>query len=173
MTTSFAKKAGLLDLVGPAASAALMEGQHMHEEQQAQEAALLNQLFRELEERRQAGNVSGLKGTAQMLSPQGNAAERLNEMSSYWHTMGLAKQSHVFAKTALGVPGAGLVKGVAKALTPGWKGKALIAAGGLGTAYAGAKALSATKDYMQAPTQLATERGGMGRLKSQVNEFGY
>ncbi len=79
------------------------------------------------------------------------------------------------------VPGVGGTQGVAqaaqaaKAKKPliGWKTKAVVGAGALGTAYTGYKGMQAARDYMMAPTYTSNAWGGGGMLRGGVNQYGY
>jgi hypothetical protein len=73
------------------------------------------------------------------------------------------------AQAAVQSKGPGVLQGVKDALTPGWKTKAGLIAGGLGAAYLGYKGLQAVKDYMMMPS------GGHhpGMLPGRLNEYGY
>lgn len=67
----------------------------------------------------------------------------------------------------------GKVMGAAsKAFKPGFKSKALLAAGVLGTGYVGAKGLQATRDYMLQPPNYA-RWGASGAPAANVSEYGY
>ena len=67
----------------------------------------------------------------------------------------------------------GKVMGAAgKAFKPGFKSKALLAAGVLGTGYVGAKGLQATRDYMLQPPSYA-RWGASGAPAANISEYGY
>lgn len=170
------KRASLTDTVGPIASALALAAQSKHDSQVAEEAQMLNDLFRELEARRQAAIVSGLKGSG-ALSVQGQASQSLKDMEAYQRAMALMKNAAadlgLLKRAGMGAALGSAAGGLAKALKPGWKTKAMLGAGGLAAGYGAMKTMGGIKDYMMTPNSTAHEWGGQGKLKSQVNEFGY
>ena len=228
------KKASELPMVaralGVAGSALLMRGDAQHRTRQLQEASVLNQMFRELEARKQRSIQDSFSGRGQTLSPQGQAAQQLNSMQAYQGMMslmnkrgsvggmdkeafgallgGLAKgfgkmlggagtkapgvvsklkgTPKAMAPRGVSLPGTqgvaqaaqaakppGVLASAKKAVTPGWKTKALVGGAALGTAYTGAKGMQAARDYMMQPTYASNNWGGTGMLRGPVNEYGY
>ena len=229
----------LLKALGVAGTAALVGADSKHRERQLQEAAVLNQLFRELEAEKQRGTQDALSGKGSALSPQGQAAQQLNSMQSYHGMLSLmdkggsalsglaiealegmdkeaigallggvakgmgkmlggagAKAPGVVGKLkgapravgpkAAGLPGTqgvaqaaqasrgpGVLAGAKKAVTPGWKSKALVGGAALGAAYTGYKGLQTARDYMMQPTYASNNWGGTGTLRGPVNQYGY
>lgn len=148
----------------------VLESDRAHVAEQDQEAAMMNEVLRELEARKMDQTISALKHAEALLGPAVKAA---------------AMEAAHLDKTSM--PMAGTLVGAGRALKQGFGGAAqaagrlmptlstktkLIGGAALaGTAYAGFKGLQAGRDYMR-----AQPHGNYGKgpaVMKNVNEFGY
>jgi hypothetical protein len=74
--------------------------------------------------------------------------------------------------SGIGGSALGGLKSAGNFLKPGWKTKALVGAGALGTGYAAVKGLRATSNFMQAPSEDRRLGGHSASLPNAVNQFG-
>lgn len=84
-----AQMPGIMGVAGPLATLAWMQADQAHQERQMTEAAILNEMFRQEEARRQESVIAGLSGASPALSSSGQAAQNLRQMMAYQAMMGL------------------------------------------------------------------------------------
>lgn len=155
----------LLQIAKALVSLGLIVADHAHQEHAVHDAEEHQQAERDL-------SAEEMRSTIDNLKPKQACAEMLAIQSG-----------RLMAKTAMGVPWAsmgaaaknigGAVSSAAKAITPGWKTKAVMGAGILGAGYAGYKGMQAAKDYMSTPVH-DTQRWGSSRpAMNNVSEYGY
>lgn len=114
-------------------------------------------------------------------------AERMGPTIEHLHPktaeMAAIHSGRLLAKTAMGVPWAsmgaaakgavGALGGAAKAISPGWKTKALLGAGTLAAGAGAFKGMQAVRNELSTPPH-DTQRWGSNRpAMSNVSEYGY
>lgn len=173
---------GGLPLAALVGGALLYSGMHRGAKQDAAQNEVKQEANRAFEANRFAGTDAALRGGVP-LSPVGSSiynneradSNALGDMSMFDKGASIAglEAGRILAKQA-GIGGAvlGGVKALGKAITPGWKSKALFGAGALGAGYLGAKGLRAAGNFMNTPSEEQRLGGHNAALPTGVSQFG-
>lgn len=166
-TAEIVKEGGvpLLQIAKALVSLGLIVADHANQEHAVEHADEEQALERDLEAQRMAPTLEGLKAkqaSAELAAIRSGRLMAKTAMGVPWATMGAT------AKGAMGALG-----NAAKAITPGWKTKALLGAGTLAAGAGAYKGMQAVRNELSTPVH-ETQRWGSNRpVMNNVSEFGY
>jgi hypothetical protein len=180
--TEWKPMSGGLPLAALVGGALLYSGMRRGAKRDAATTMARQDANRAFESNRFAGTDASLRGGAP-LSPVGSAiynneradSNAVGDMSMFDKGASAAGvvAGKMLAKQA-GIGGAvlGGVKALGNAIKPGWKTKALLGAGAVGTGLLAAKGLRSANNFMQTPSEAQTLGGHNAALPTGVSQFG-